>query len=44
VDGVIEMLTSVVSDRLALADLVGSAALVAVTVTLWAFGRDAGAV
>jgi hypothetical protein len=42
--GVIETLTGGVRAKLALADLVGSAALVAVTAMVWALETEAGAV
>jgi hypothetical protein len=42
--GVTETLTGRVSAKLALADLVGSAALVAVAAMVWALEREAGAV
>ena len=42
--GVIETLTGGVRATLALADLVGSAALVAVTAMVWALETEAGAV
>jgi hypothetical protein len=44
VEGVTETLTGAARAKLALADLVGSAALVAVTAIVWALETEAGAV